>query len=99
MHNLFSILAANEMPGNGVIVTIVLSFIGLIILLVGFVIIIPFFSTWLQAYSARANVSFFSLIGMRLRKVDTRQIVQYKITASQAGLDEVTTGMLESHYL
>jgi uncharacterized protein YqfA (UPF0365 family) len=99
VHHLTSILAAGDVPGAGVIITIVLAFIGLIFLIIGFVVIIPFFSTWLQAYSARANVSFFSLIGMRLRKVDTRQIVQYKITASQAGLDEVTTSMLESHYL
>lgn len=100
MNQLYSLLAAaGDGPTPTQIFGIVLLFIGIIILIIGFMVIVPFFSTWLQAYSARANVSFFSLIGMRLRRVDTRQIVQYKITASQAGLDEVTTGMLESHFL
>ena len=58
--------------------------------------IAQFFSTWLQAFMARANVTFWSLIGMKLRKVDIRQIVQSKITAIQAGL-ALTTEQLESH--
>ena len=48
---------------------------------------------------AKASVSFWSLIGMRLRKVDSRQIVTNKINAAQAGLEEITTNLLESHYL
>ena len=92
--------AAGDAPITfGTMITLVLLVIGGVILLVGFLIISSFFSIWLQAYSARANVTFFNLIGMRLRKVDTRQIVQSKITASQAGLEGVTTEMLESHYL
>jgi len=69
-----------------------------IIALVFFVVIAQFFSLWLQAFSAGANVSMWDLIGMRLRKVDSRQVVLSKISAIQAGLD-VTTRQLESHYL
>jgi uncharacterized protein YqfA (UPF0365 family) len=90
---------AQQLPSPGQIFLFVLLVIGAIILFVGFLIISSFFSIWLQAFSARANVTFFNLIGMKLRKVDIRQIVQYKITASQAGLSDVTTEMLESHYL
>jgi uncharacterized protein YqfA (UPF0365 family) len=36
---------------------------------------------------------------MRFRKVDSRQIVTSRITAVQAGLTELTTNLLESHYL
>jgi uncharacterized protein YqfA (UPF0365 family) len=86
-------------PSAMTIFGFVLLIIGLIILIIGFVVIGSFFSIWLRAYSAKANVTFFNLIGMKLRKVDTAQIVQYKITASQAGLADVTTEMLESHYL
>ena len=93
-----SILAQN-VEGSWTIIWGVLLIIGLIVLIVIFVVISSFFSTWLQAFSAKADVSFFSLIGMKLRKVDSRQIVQSKITASQAGLAEITTQMLESHYL
>jgi uncharacterized protein YqfA (UPF0365 family) len=92
-------LAANEGPSASQVFVGVLLLIGAIILLVAFVVISSFFSIWLQAFSAKADVSFFNLIGMKLRKVDIRQIVQSKITAAQAGLAEVSTGMLESHYL
>ncbi len=66
----------------------------LIVILLG----IKFFRLWLQAYLCRADVLFSELIGMWLRKVDTRAIVISKITAIQAGL-HVTTQDLESHYL
>ena len=57
-----------------------------------------FFTLWLQAFMAGFNVTMWSLIGMRLRKVDSRQIVLSKISAIQAGLN-LTTEQLESHYL
>jgi uncharacterized protein YqfA (UPF0365 family) len=52
----------------------------------------------LQAYFSRADVRLSDLIGMWLRRVDSRTIVLSKITAVQAGL-ELTTKDLESHYL
>lgn len=92
--NLSSMLA---MPAGQVIITTVLVILGIVILLI-LLMFISFFSLWIQAYAAHANVSFFDLIGMRLRKVNTRTIVLSKITAIQAGL-ELTTRQLESHYL
>ncbi|MHC4582741.1 MAG: flotillin-like protein FloA, partial [Planctomycetota bacterium] len=56
------------------------------------------FRLWLQARLSRADVKFSELIGMWLRRVDTRAIVLSKITAIQAGLTLTTTD-LESHYL
>jgi uncharacterized protein YqfA (UPF0365 family) len=91
-------LAQQQMSGSTVFWLVVLA-IAAVILLVIFMIIGQFFSLWLQAFSARASVSFWSLIGMKLRKVDSRQIVTAKITAIQAGLSEITTELLESHYL
>ncbi len=57
-----------------------------------------FFRLWLQARLSRADVKFSELIGMWLRKVDSRVIVISKITAIQAGID-LSTQELESHYL
>jgi len=58
---------------------------------------------WIQAYAARAKVSVRSLIGMSLRRVNSRQIVNAKITVVQGIGDEsetgVTTQRLEAHYL
>jgi uncharacterized protein YqfA (UPF0365 family) len=66
--------------------------------LVFFLLFLKFFRLWLQAKLSRADVKFSELIGMWLRKVDTRTIVISKITAIQAGL-RLTTRDLESHYL
>ena len=69
-----------------------------IIALVFFLILLKFARLWLQAYFSRADVKLSELIGMWLRKVDSRAIVLSKITAVQAGI-ELTTKDLESHYL
>jgi uncharacterized protein YqfA (UPF0365 family) len=73
-------------------------FIVAAIALIFLLVLLAFFRLWLQAKLSRADVTFFELIGMRLRKVDTRTIVLSKITAVQAGL-VLTTRELESHYL
>ena len=71
--------------------------IGLILLL--FVMLVIFYGNlWLQARFSGAPVSFAELIGMSLRKVNSRTIVVSRITAAKAGL-ELTTAQLESHYL
>jgi uncharacterized protein YqfA (UPF0365 family) len=96
MHNLTdTILAAGEptrVIGMALLVILILA------VFVFFLLFLKFFRLWLQAKLSRADVKFSELIGMWLRKVDTRTIVLSKITAVQAGL-MVTTRDLESHYL
>jgi uncharacterized protein YqfA (UPF0365 family) len=75
----------------------ILVIIGIVVL-VFVLLVLKFARLWLQAYFSRANVSLAELIGMWLRKVDSRTIVLSKITAIQAGL-QLTTRDLESHYL
>lgn len=71
--------------------------VGLFLLI--FILIIgKFFKLWLQAKLSRADVKFTELIGMWLRKVDSRTIVLSRIMAIQAGLD-ISQRDLESHYL
>lgn len=70
----------------------------LIVCLVIFLVLAKFLGLWVQARFANANIKMSELIGMWLRKVNSRTIVQGKITAIQAGL-QVTTQELESHYL
>lgn len=72
--------------------------VAAVVVLVMALVIGQFFTLWLQGFMAKADVSFFDLIGMRLRKVDSRQIVLSKISGIQAGL-ELATKQLESHYL
>ncbi|MBI4716330.1 MAG: flotillin-like protein FloA [Planctomycetes bacterium] len=70
-----------------------------LILLVALLIIAQFFRLWLQAFMSNADVSLAELIGMRLRKVDAGTIVHCKIQLVKAGLHDITTNDLESHYL
>jgi uncharacterized protein YqfA (UPF0365 family) len=59
---------------------------------------------WFQAYMSNAHVSLPSLVGMSLRQVNSRVILQGKIMAMQAGVGSdptngITTRRLEAHYL
>jgi uncharacterized protein YqfA (UPF0365 family) len=84
----------NPWPAIAVAFTVIV----VVVVLVFFLMFLKFFRLWLQAKLSRADVKFSELIGMWLRRVDTRMIVLSKITAVQAGLS-VTTRDLESHYL
>ena len=57
-----------------------------------------FFGLWLQALFSKANVGIFQLLGMRLRKVNPRMIVESRILSVKAGIP-VETNLLEAHYL
>ncbi|NGP43517.1 flotillin-like protein FloA [Bacillaceae bacterium SIJ1] len=78
--------------------------IGPLILIAVAVIVIAILFTlvpvtlWISAIAAGVRISIFTLIGMRLRRVIPRRVVNPLIKASKAGLD-VNTNQLESHYL
>jgi len=77
--------------------------VGLVALVIGSLLVV-YFPIYLRAYMSNANVSFFSLIGMSLRRVNSSVIVQAKIMAVQAGIGSeeetgITTRRLEAHYL
>ncbi len=75
-----------------------LAVVGLIFALVFGILFIRYITLWVQALLSSASVSFFSLIAMKLRKVDPHQIVLSRIQAVKAGLD-VSTNQLETHFL
>ncbi len=90
-----TILAAVS-PSRVIMVTLLV--IAGVVALILLLLFLKFFRLWLQARLSKADVKFAELIGMWLRRVDTKTIVLSKITAVQAGLS-VTTRDLESHYL
>ncbi|MCE5303952.1 MAG: flotillin-like protein FloA [Planctomycetaceae bacterium] len=76
----------------------------LVVALVVVVIVINFGGIWFRAYMSSANISLWSLIGMKLRRVNAQIIVQSKIMAVQAGIGPekstgITTRRLEAHFL
>src|SRR6185295_9200628 len=78
-----------------------------VLLIIAFVVVIVLFSygkLWVQAVMSNAHVSLFTLIGMSLRQVHARTIVEAKIVAMQGGVGTdphtgITTRRLEAHYL
>ncbi|MBI1850793.1 MAG: flotillin-like protein FloA [Planctomycetes bacterium] len=72
--------------------------VAVLVLFILSIVVLRYASLWIQAYMTKADVSIFDLIGMSLRRVDSRTIVRTKIMATQAGIP-VTTRELEAHYL
>jgi uncharacterized protein YqfA (UPF0365 family) len=71
---------------------------GLIALFFAF-LVFQVLGLWIQGLFAGAKITIGELIGQRFRKVDTRTIVVSKIQAVRAGLNDISTNDLESHYL
>jgi len=63
------------------------------------VVVSRYFSLWLQAYLTGTRIGLLSLVSMSLRRIDPTTIVQSKVMAVQAGLDEFSLDALESQYL
>ena len=93
----WGIVGAEEIGAGVMVVWIVVAILALFALLL-LTLMARIFGLWVQALFAKAKVTVGQLIGMRLRKVDSRTIVLSKIQAVRAGLD-ITTEQLESHYL
>lgn len=82
------------MPGS------VLIFPIIILLIIFFCVIMSFIPLrlWISAAAAGVHVSFFSLIGMRLRRVRPEKIINPMIKGTKAGLN-ISVNQLESHLL
>ncbi|MCH9611880.1 MAG: hypothetical protein S4CHLAM102_03540 [Chlamydiia bacterium] len=62
-------------------------------------IFISYFNLWFRAFVSGAPISLFSLVGMSLRKVPSKHIVDAKICLTKAGIKEISFNDLETHYL
>ncbi len=74
-----------------------LAVLGLIVL-IGLIVVLNFFSVWIRALFSGARVTFTELIALRLRNVPVGLVVDNRITAVKSGLD-VTIDDLSTHYL
>lgn len=77
----------------GILILIPILLIGIMV----FLYVVPL-GLWVSALAAGVNVGIFTLVGMRLRRVNPSQIVMPLIKANKAGLD-VNANQLEAHYL
>lgn len=85
------------MPGLNAVL-IVVGIVAVLFLLLAVVVVGQFISLYVQALLSNARVGLWEIVGMRLRKVDIRQVVYGRIRAVKAGLD-ISTNAIETHYL
>ncbi len=76
------------------VVIVVAAVFGLILV----IFLIQFIGLYIQAMLSNAHVGMLDMVGMRLRKVDLRNVVINRIRAVKAGMD-IPTNALETHYL
>ncbi len=74
---------------------ILLAIIALIIIS----ILGQFISLWFQAFVSGTPIPLFNIVGMSLRKIPPRIIVNARINAYKAGLKSIEVNDLETHYL
>ena len=79
------------------IIWIILAVTLAVILIFVFLRFVPL-GLWITSLAAGVHVSIGSLIGMRLRRIQPKRLVEPLIKARKAGLD-VTLSKLETHYL
>lgn len=74
---------------------IILAFIAIIVLS----ILGRFLSLWFRAFISGTPIPLFNIIGMSLRKIPPKLIVDSRVTLFKAGLKDITVSDLETHYL
>ena len=94
-------LAANRYSSNEPDVGKILLIVALAVVVLFLVIFVCRYmplGLWINARASGSPVKMSRLIGMRFRRISPQKIVNAYIQANKAGLD-VTTDMLENHYL
>ncbi|AHM62604.1 hypothetical protein D770_21785 [Flammeovirgaceae bacterium 311] len=72
--------------------------IAIVVAIMIFFYFVPI-NLWITARFSGVRINLFELVFMRIRKVSPRLIVESLITAQKAGLSEITSSELETHYL
>lgn len=70
-----------------------------IVLIAVLAIVGKFISLWFQAFVSGTPISLFNIIGMSLRKIPPRVIVNARINSYKAGLKQIAVADLETHFL
>ena len=81
------------------ILTIIGWFVVGVLALVLFIFFITFGRLYIQALASGVKIGIFAFIGMWLRKVSPRIIVDCLVMATKAGITDVHVNSLEAHYM
>ena len=81
---------------GGALVTLLIFVV--IIIAIAFILSFVPIGLWISAVAAGVKVGIFTLVGMRLRRVKPKRVIDPMIKAHKAGI-KLTTNQLESHFL
>lgn len=81
---------------GGALVTLLIFVV--IIIAIAFILSFVPIGLWISAVAAGVKVGIFTLVGMRLRRVKPKRVIDPMIKAHKAGI-KLTTNKLESHFL
>jgi len=90
-----TILAELDLSTGFYVFIIILAIVALIFLL----IVGKYIALWFRAFVSGTPISVFNIIGMSLRKIPPKLIVDTRICAFKAGLQGISVNDLETHYL
>lgn len=81
---------------GGTIITLLI----IVVIFIALAIILSFvpIGLWISAIAAGVKVGIFTLVGMRLRRVKPKRVIEPMIKAHKAGI-QLKTNQLESHFL
>ncbi|MBS0604329.1 MAG: flotillin-like protein FloA [Verrucomicrobia bacterium] len=91
-------LLAETISSVGGFLLLLIAIVGLIAVIL-FFMVIRYVSLWFQAFVSGTPISLFNIIGISLRKIPTKVILNARITSYKAGLKQITVADLETHYL
>src|SRR5262245_45518627 len=91
-------LFAETFSSLGGFVFLLVTLIGIVAFILG-VMMMRYVSLWFQAFVSGTPISLFNIIGISLRKIPPRIILNARITSYKAGLKQITVADLETHYL
>ncbi len=84
--------------GVGIGFSVILLIVA-IVALIFLIILGKFISLWFQAFVSGTPISLFNIVGMSLRKIPPKVIVNARINSFKAGLKQITVADLETHFL
>lgn len=101
MLNLHSLQLLAQGDGSGWANILLFGFlaIGLLGAIVFLFMFAPVFPLWIRAMTSGAAIGPLQMVVMKLKKVNPTVIVDSRIMAVQAGLSNISSNAMESHYL
>ena len=78
---------------------LILTILGIVLAIIFLAIIGKFINLWFQALISGTPISILNIVGISLRKIPPRLIVNARINLFKAGLKTITVNDLETHFL